>query len=1046
MATYTASATGSSAMTHHTPFEEITWEPCCRGQTVKAYLETVVWPTLPTYGKVNKRWSDLGNPSLDADHWPQAEALHTLPRSYAEVSMFYELVVQYFTGRVKAFLEGDVLPPLSISDMFPFFILEVVMSTDLDVEEKRQKNPDMNKRQLQQAWTASINEHLLLRAEFIQSFINSCIKPMGPHNCLLKIAFGELFSAEHFSTPLMVDYFRRCQPLYPRFGAFTRDAANTEGPTAWRTVTMPEPRYSALDPASYMAAWANEGSNVDANHWYHGLLDNKLYANNFAITELEQDGSEVDQKTRSKEMQAVTVHEVLNTPASRVDLFKMLCATTPFASSSRADQGRFIELPEEQSQANHQSHAESNQQDILGGTSPHGQQQHDQSHSGDQASHHLQHTNQHQSENGSQREFHKEHPSSKQHYIQRQHGYSDPSYPAYMEPAVPQGPAAMPNVAFSPAQGSNHFPSRGSTPPLGSFHSAQTYHQPATSGSYNQRLAVSNGLHHSYPTSSAGMSIGAPTPPPPYAQYGAGTGSTSAASYTSNLRSSLHNEISGGESSYAPHAGQSYHVGSYAQGATQGAVGSNAGISAGSDMRGDGYYAGSYGSQSRYALPPSNLSPHLQSHSVPHWSERSSFGAYHDPANGSMSQQRASPASSLKRSYLGTAEAPADSKRSRLLLEDGDFASPDGGAQYAQPHQHQQHQQQHQHEYHQQQQHQLREAPAILRAAEAGYPSRSPVASIKAEIYSPSVGAGASGRGSESSRAPSPSPSLSNSNSISNGNGNGHPNSASASSSASKAATAAAAAAGPASSLAGVKDRAQQNREKMKRYAARVKRQREALKLVFEEVQKACEANGCSSSIYGNANEKTTGAAAGATKKGRGSSTAGSSGGGADGVDAPPHFATAAEKLNYQKRASKARKRSSEQDHLDRIVEVAKEACCRGGDSSSFSGSGSGAGAGAGAGTASAEGREREMEVATEALCEVLRSRTDLWEDLIEAERRLSSNTNIGTTSSSSTLEESTSMERGRASPSVSVGGSGGAGGSGSRWIETLVGRWRDRG
>lgn len=115
MAAYTSSAIGSSSMTHRIPFEEITWEPCCRGQTVKTYLETVVWPSLPTYSKVNARWSHLGRPSLDADHWPQADALHTLPRSYTEVSMFYELVVEYFTGRVKAFLEGGGLPPLSIS-------------------------------------------------------------------------------------------------------------------------------------------------------------------------------------------------------------------------------------------------------------------------------------------------------------------------------------------------------------------------------------------------------------------------------------------------------------------------------------------------------------------------------------------------------------------------------------------------------------------------------------------------------------------------------------------------------------------------------------------------------------------------------------------------------------------------------------------------------------------------------------------------------------------------------------------------------------------
>ncbi|PWN23597.1 hypothetical protein BCV69DRAFT_279527 [Microstroma glucosiphilum] len=957
MAAYPSSATASSSMTHRTPFEEI---------TVKSYLETVVWPSLPTYGKVNARWSNLGNPSLNADHWPQAEALHTLPRSYAEVSMFYELVVQYFTGRVKAFLEGDVLPPLSISDI-----------TDLD-------------RQLQQAWTASINEHLLLRAEFIQSFINSCIKPMGPHNCLLKIAFGELFSAEHFSTPLM--------PLYPRFGAFTRDAANTEGPTAWRTVSMPEPRYSALDPTSYMAAWASAENNIDLNHWHHhGLVDNKLG----------EDGSE---------MQAVTIHEVLNTPASRVDLFKMLCATTLSASSSSSSK--------EHAQANPHAQERSSQQD-------HGQQYHEQKQLEDQAyQERNQHTSQNQRGNGHQQTHTQEPQSSGQHYNQgQQHHSNDPSYPAFMEPAVPQWPSAMPNVAFSPAHGSNHFSSRGSTPPLGSFHSTQSYPQASASGSYDHRSSfvggsgVSNGLHHSYPTSSGGLSIGAPTPPP-HAQYGAASSSSisapSATTYTSNLRSSLHSEISGSESPFAPSVGHSYHVASYAQGPGQGTGSPAAGTGSGSGMGGDGYYGGSYASQSRYTLPPSSLSPHHQSNSLPHWSERSSFSGHQSNSmNGSMAGQRVSPSSSLKRSYFGSVDTPPESKRSRFMLEDGGFAGQESGAQYPQPYH-----QQYQHHHHQQPQH-LREAyPGGLRATEAGYSARSPVNGIKGEMYSPSVGAGASGKGSESSRGPSPSPSLSNGNGNGHAHTNGNPTKAGTPSGSTGAGTptgGGGAAARP--TAAGVKDRAQQNREKMKRYAARVKRQREALKLVFEEVQSACEVRGFSFFSSSSSNSgKMDGAATingasagvGASKKGRGSANGRGGSEGSEGLPPPPpppppHFATAAEKLNYQKRASKARKRSSEQDHLDRIVEVAKEACCRhgNGDGDGDGDGGANASADAGTGTRSATGEG--MQVAIQALCEVLQRRTDLWEDLIEAERRLSSNTNSNSNSNFNSNSSSTS-------------------------------------
>lgn len=96
----------------------------------------------------------------------------------------------------------------------------------------------------------------------------------------------------------------------------------------------------------------------------------------------------------------------------------------------------------------------------------------------------------------------------------------------------------------------------------------------------------------------------------------------------------------------------------------------------------------------------------------------------------------------------------------------------------------------------------------------------------------------------------------------------------------------------------------------MQRYAARVKKQREALVTVYEDME--------------NALQRMPGAAALLSQLSSTNGTSNSSSSSASPEQVT--FASAAEKLNYQKRQSKARKRAGESTHVDSISLRSKQA------------------------------------------------------------------------------------------------------------------------
>lgn len=180
-------------------------------------------------------------------------------------------------------------------------------------------------------------------------------------------------------------------------------------------------------------------------------------------------------------------------------------------------------------------------------------------------------------------------------------------------------------------------------------------------------------------------------------------------------------------------------------------------------------------------------------------------------------------------------------------------------------------------------------------------------------------------------------------------------------------------------------NRIQQSREKMKRYAARVKRQRQALSELHESID----------AEVGRLGHKAVLILRQATqpmKKGKAIMPESSE---------TPAFASAAEKLNYQKRASKARKRANETSQVEAMSARADYALRH------LEVAAATAAAAATLQTPSSP----ETEIAL-AVVRALTRHVEYWDDLIDAEKRWIFSTSSGSRSrpsSSSTAEDAVS-------------------------------------
>ncbi|CAO1619016.1 unnamed protein product [Jaminaea pallidilutea] len=163
------------------------------------------------------------------------------------------------------------------------------------------------------------------------------------------------------------------------------------------------------------------------------------------------------------------------------------------------------------------------------------------------------------------------------------------------------------------------------------------------------------------------------------------------------------------------------------------------------------------------------------------------------------------------------------------------------------------------------------------------------------------------------------------------------------------------------------KARDQQTREKMKRYAARVKRQRQTLALLAKDLYDTLSAQPAGQPAATHLLSRPCWASvdSAAARK-------------AQCATAMPSFASSTEKLNWQKRASKARKRTNEGHHLDAIALCCSRVLMEADQNTSATSS-----------LSVAPAQPRRTSSVVQDLEQVLVAHQASWEDLRDAEKRL---------------------------------------------------------
>lgn len=301
------------------------WEPCCDGRSIDDFIRNVALPRCPNFLVCHNRWLALGAPDLDTSHWPHLSEMEGLsPRNWHDLLRIMNIHTELFIHRVARYWAGDPLPDMTLDQMAPFVVIELTISADLEVQEKMRHMHTTTREQLF-TWCQSVNRRLLYISHFVRRCIDSCVGPNGPHNCLLRVCFGELYD-EKFQAEVFADWFRRTQLSNPHFGTFASDAAHAESPTQW---IIP----GVLDE------WLRGAPNFEQ----YSQVQYPTY-----IAEIGGEGepSQDEDSSGTNDRQVTVRHEVLNSPA-RIDLFKLLCDPSEHTAGSRhlASDGRTFEQP-----------------------------------------------------------------------------------------------------------------------------------------------------------------------------------------------------------------------------------------------------------------------------------------------------------------------------------------------------------------------------------------------------------------------------------------------------------------------------------------------------------------------------------------------------------------------------------------------------------------------------------------------------------------------------------------------------------------------------
>lgn len=281
------------------------WEPCTGNLSIAEFLTGTFLVNCPSFGACHKRWAALGFPDIDVSHWPRFDSA-LFPTNFNELLPAYNQATALFLDRVSSFWHGRPTPEMTLQQMAPFVLLEVVCTADLTVAEREQEHGALNEQARLFLWEQTVSHRISLLAHQTRWVIDQCVH-RASETCILRVSFGEVHDNQSYCERHFCDLIQSLQLRMPNFRTKTIDAAHAEGPLSWYLPTFDLPiRQEQLQPGPAMAS--RKRKRVSLGGWQNDISH------------------------RSPKRQEHV--EVIHRP-SRVDLFDMLSNAAGTTTSTR---------------------------------------------------------------------------------------------------------------------------------------------------------------------------------------------------------------------------------------------------------------------------------------------------------------------------------------------------------------------------------------------------------------------------------------------------------------------------------------------------------------------------------------------------------------------------------------------------------------------------------------------------------------------------------------------------------------------------------------
>ncbi|CAO1627853.1 unnamed protein product [Parajaminaea phylloscopi] len=211
------------------------WPGCSGDMNIEDFVRVAILGNCPSFLVCHQKWAALGCPDLDTSHWPRFGSEY-LPSSYHDLLPTFLAASDYFVARVAAQWYGESWPEMSLADMAPFIVLELIATADLEAasaaREAQMLGHELSEQERLFIWHNSVSSRMYVHTQHMQYRAAMCTHS-EQQDCLLRVCFGQCFDLERHRTREIHSFLRNLQPRFPTFGVHAMQAAYTEGPTHW---------------------------------------------------------------------------------------------------------------------------------------------------------------------------------------------------------------------------------------------------------------------------------------------------------------------------------------------------------------------------------------------------------------------------------------------------------------------------------------------------------------------------------------------------------------------------------------------------------------------------------------------------------------------------------------------------------------------------------------------------------------------------------------------------------------------------------------------